>query len=891
MLMDRKTEKKDDDDTALPFQDLDKGIVLQEKRLFNETPLNPRKCCQLLTKLLYLVYQGESFTKIEATDLFFAVTKLFQSKDIPLRRMVYLVLKELTPIADDVIIVMSSLTKDMNSKTDLYRANAMRVLTGVTDNTLLGQIERYLKQAIVDREPFVASAALVSGVHLMRTSSDIIKRWINEVQEALQSKSMMVQYHALGLLHQIKQHDRLALSKLVQSMIKSSIRSSYAHCLLIQFTAQVMEEDSNAAEKGFFSYLESCLRHKSDMVVYEAARAICSLKKVTSRELTPAITVLQLLLSSPKAPLRFAAVRTLNKVAQNFPLAVVTCNLDMESLITDSNRSIATLAITTLLKTGNEMSVERLMKHISGFLSEISDEFKIVIVNAIKELCLKFPRKQKTLLGFLSVILRDEGGFEYKKAIVETILSIINELPDAKDAGMTYLCEFIEDCEFTYLSTKILYLLGNEGPATAFPSRYIRYIYNRVSLENAPVRAAAVSALAKFGVKLESLRPSIVVLLKRCLNDTDDEVRDRATLYVHALEKAPLDALSIIEPEFKIPWINLESSLQQYQKNPSTQPFDIQSVPLVVSIEPSSSKKGTTSSSGKISIGPIAASDSSTSVHPVTAKSSDNIQEQYRELLASISQFSKLGELFKSSATPVDLTESETEYVVSCVKHVFPQHIVFQFNCVNTMKDQLLENVTVKMDVSSAKGVKIDSVFPLARLPFETPGSTFVCIQRPEDSFSTGTFSNTLKFSVKEVDLQTGEAEDVGNEDEYQLEDIELTTSDYMQKAFIPNFQEKWEQLGDEFEVIETYSLSSAKSLQGAVNDVISYLGMQTCDRSEQVPPKKNKHILYLCGNFIGNILVLVRSRMKFTEGQGVQMEITVRSTNDDVSTAVAGAI
>lgn len=32
------------------------------------------------------------------------------------------------------------------------------------------------------------------------------------------------------------------------------------------------------------------------------------------------------------------------------PASLKTCNLDMENLITDSNRSIATLAITTLLK-------------------------------------------------------------------------------------------------------------------------------------------------------------------------------------------------------------------------------------------------------------------------------------------------------------------------------------------------------------------------------------------------------------------------------------------------------------------------------------------------------------------------------------------------------------
>ena len=44
------------------------------------------------------------------------------------------------------------------------------------------------------------------------------------------------------------------------------------------------------------------------------------------------------------------------------PAAVTACNLDLENLITDSNRSIATLAITTLLKTGAESSVDRLMK-------------------------------------------------------------------------------------------------------------------------------------------------------------------------------------------------------------------------------------------------------------------------------------------------------------------------------------------------------------------------------------------------------------------------------------------------------------------------------------------------------------------------------------------------
>jgi vesicle coat complex subunit len=61
------------------------------------------------------------------------MTKLFQSKDVMLRRMIYLCIKEMATIANDVIIVTSSLTKDMTGKEDLYRGPAIRALCRITD--------------------------------------------------------------------------------------------------------------------------------------------------------------------------------------------------------------------------------------------------------------------------------------------------------------------------------------------------------------------------------------------------------------------------------------------------------------------------------------------------------------------------------------------------------------------------------------------------------------------------------------------------------------------------------------------------------------------------------------------------------------------------------------
>ncbi|XP_015056767.1 coatomer subunit gamma [Solanum pennellii] len=873
----KKDDDRDDEMDYSPFMGIEKGAVLQEARVFNDPQLDARRCSQVITKLLYLLNQGEAFTKVEATEVFFSVTKLFQSKDIGLRRMVYLIIKELSPSADEVIIVTSSLMKDMNSRTDMYRANAIRVLCRITDGTLLTQIERYLKQAIVDKNPVVASAALVSGIHLLQTNPEIVKRWSNEVQEAVQSRAALVQFHALALLHQIRQNDRLAVSKLVTSLTKGSVRSPLAQCLLIRYTSQVIRESgiSQTGDRPFYDYLESCLRHKAEMVIFEAARAITELNGVTTRELTPAITVLQLFLSSSKPVLRFAAVRTLNKVAMTHPMAVTNCNIDMESLISDQNRSIATLAITTLLKTGNESSIDRLMKQITNFMSDIADEFKIVVVEAIRSLCLKFPLKYRSLMNFLSNILREEGGFEYKKAIVDSIVILIRDIPDAKEGGLLHLCEFIEDCEFTYLSTQILHFLGNEGPKTSDPSKYIRYIYNRVILENATVRASAVSTLAKFGALVDSLKPRIFVLLKRCLFDSDDEVRDRATLYLNtlggdgAVVETDEEVKEFLFGSLDVPLTNLETSLKNYE--PSEEPFDIYSVPKEVKSQPLAEKKAP----GKKPTGLSAPSVAPTST-----------VDAYERLLSSIPEFASYGKLFKSSA-PVELTEAETEYAVNVVKHIFDSHIVFQYNCTNTIPEQLLENVSVIVDASEAEEFSEVASKPLKSLPYDTPGQTFVAFERPEGVPAVGKFSNTLRFIVKEVDPSTGEAEDDGVEDEYQLEDLEVVSADYMLKVGVSNFRNAWESLGADCEKIDEYGLGPMEGLTEAVNAVISLLGMQPCEGTEVVPSNSRSHTCLLSGLYIGNVKVLVRLSFGVGGPKEVAMKLAVRSEDISVSDAI----
>ncbi|KAL5648541.1 hypothetical protein ACJX0J_039350, partial [Zea mays] len=101
------------------------------------------------------------------------------------------------------------------------------------------------------------------------------------------------------------------------------------------------------------------------------------------------------------------------------------------------------------------------------------------------------------------------------------------------------------------------------------------------------------------------------------------------------------------------------------------------------------------------------------------------------------------------SSAPVELSEAETEYSVNVVKHIFDGHVL-QYNCTNTIPEQLLEQVTVFVDASEADEFLEVASKPLESLPYDSPGQTFVAFEKPEGVIATGKFSNILKFIVKE---------------------------------------------------------------------------------------------------------------------------------------------
>lgn len=321
-----------------------------------------------------------------------------------------------------------------------------------------------------------------------------------------------------------------------------------------------------------------------------------------------------------------------------------------------------------------------------------------------------------------------------------------------------------------------------------------------------------------------------------------------------------------------------------------SQAFDVASVPKIsrdqAAAEVTSSRPSALETIASTSAGPAK------SATPVPATATETASN-YAQQLAGVPEFASYGPVLKSSVKPVELTESETEYAVSAVKHIFKDHIVFQFNVSNTIPDTVLEQVSVIMvPAEEETGLVEDFIIPVPALTTSSgAGPVYVSFTREDPAeYQTATYSCALKFVSKEVDPSSGEPEEEGYDDEYQVEDLDLGAGDYIVPTYV-TFASEWDKLATAPSVTETFALSSSESLRDAVKSLIEVLNMEALGGTE-VPSSTSVHTLNMSGMVAGGGgKVLARCRMTFASGQGVTLELAVRAEKEEATRLVMAAI
>ena len=469
--------------------------------------------------------------------------------------------------------MVSSLTKDINSTEYSFKANSMKVLAKIIDTGNLPAIERFLRQALLDKNEYVQKGALISGIILFNKATDNIKKWSNDIQDKLNATDSHIVYLSLVLMSLIKSNDLFSASRILQLMMNKDLRKyPLAHCQLIREMKRLMlsGELDEKTQASFMSYLSSCLSGaNNNMVIIEASKVICEIAPNSLSHLESVYSIVQSMISAHKSIVKYSALRILKRIASTQLQLVSQCAAELEKLVTYGNKSVASMAISILLKIAKEKDVDGLLSTISQYLPEMADEFRVDAIQSVKHLIKRYPEINKLLISFLRKCLRLQSSQEFKKEVIESVVYIVQTADSSREEALYAIVDLIEDCQFEALVSRGLEVMANEIPLLDNGEPFIRFICNRLILEGEKVRASAVTTLAKLGWKKPKLQSIIKNILMKCLIGQADEVRDRAALYLHTLDLEAEERNRLAELVFgerKVDFTALENYLKDNKK-------------------------------------------------------------------------------------------------------------------------------------------------------------------------------------------------------------------------------------------------------------------------------------------------------------------------------------
>jgi coatomer protein complex subunit gamma len=246
------------------------------------------------------------------------------------------------------------------------------------------------------------------------------------------------------------------------------------------------------------------------------------------------------------------------------------------------------------------------------------------------------------------------------------------------------------------------------------------------------------------------------------LTDEDDEVRDRASLILASfdqLDEFPVPNYQeeehirdgkflVIDEPLQMSFTAMERSMKAYMEYPTalqdtSKPLTFATLPVIEDtyLPP---PLPAVRAGGKKKTTPAVVDGEGSS-----AAGTDPSSVLYR-----IPQFASYGRAFHASKE-IPLTETEMEYVVTCIKHIFASHIVLQFSVLNTIDDQRLKNLTVKVDFSESEEYTVEHVIPAPLVRYGEHANTYVSLIRNGDPVAI-TLDCEMSFRVVQVDPNTG---------------------------------------------------------------------------------------------------------------------------------------
>ncbi|KAM3147112.1 hypothetical protein pb186bvf_000828 [Paramecium bursaria] len=399
-----------------PMYNVDKYFIMNETQTFNHAKFSNDNSRKILVKLIYLVNQGIQFSECEVEQLFFRITKLFQSNSSSLRVMVYKSLKMIMP-QKHVHVLIQSLIKDLISDNKKIKLEALKFIPFIQNEQYFQQIERFAHNALIDTNQYISNTALIVGIHIINKYSNVIGKWLFDVVQRLDEPKENIAYHALILFHEIKKQNFTQFIQIIIQLMNQPLQPLIQQ-QLIKFTEELFKILDIEQKKIIVGYLIPQMSNPDPLIFFQSALILIKIQEIENIQLQPIISRLITILSINDFQLylqKFIALNLIEKVIRisrrkKLLQGKIQMNISTYSFSHFNSISAKSLQICVSLLCKN--AVIGLKKQYN---SNVGQQAKYNFLNGLLELIISHPTYETIVINFIEMtdIKLQENKFVY----------------------------------------------------------------------------------------------------------------------------------------------------------------------------------------------------------------------------------------------------------------------------------------------------------------------------------------------------------------------------------------------------------------------------------------------------------------------------------------------
>jgi len=496
---------------------------------------------------------------IDVSKLFSEMINLSHTKDLVLKKMIYLYLCNYAAKKKDLaVLAINTLRKDAKDDDPMIRGLALRSLCSLKLPTIVEYVVPLLRSGIKDPSSYVRKTAAVGLGRLFRISPETYKagHWTASLYQMLTDRESLVVINALNTINEVEKENGgvQADGKTVLPLLKR-IRefNEWGQCVILEVAARY--QPSNQQEMfGIMNHLDPLLKHSNCAVVLATTKVYLNFTRnypkvhfsVIQRLKVPLLT----LMSSSSQELAYTVIshikilvsRASDIFAEDYKHFY--CRYNDPTCIKQIKQEL-------LVELASDVHASELINELSEYITDVDPEIAKQAIRSVGKISVKIESVVdegiELLLSFLDL------GTDYVTAETCVVLmDILRKFPDRYEDVIPSLQKILSSVEASEGRAAVVWLIGEYGETIDDAPYILETLIDAYEEEqSAKVRMELLTATIKlFFKRPPELQKMLGRLLEQSVSDKNQvDVRDQALFYYRLLRHDPHEAARVINCE------------------------------------------------------------------------------------------------------------------------------------------------------------------------------------------------------------------------------------------------------------------------------------------------------------------------------------------------------